>query len=229
MKFRFINHLLHGVLCMSFFLHDYASANDKPKRMTFSYVDHPVIVNDVIPIVRRAYLELGIQLKLVVHPSSRNLKAVESGKVDGDIAYSDLLLKGHDTLVKIEPALVTSVFVLLCQPDVQCSKQVLFNNNVIVSTDTTYQGLLNFYQTPLSNAFYKINNLSIIPKLLIQERFKYGIYVFGEYQSISPQIQPLKIIELFKTQTHHTVHQKYAFMKEEISAALQRSMNKAKP
>jgi hypothetical protein len=197
--------------------------------MTFSYVDHPVIVNDVIPIVRRAYLELGIQLKLVVHPSSRNLKAVESGKVDGDIAYSDLLLKGHDTLVKIEPALVTSVFVLLCQPDVQCSKQVLFNNNVIVSTDTTYQGLLNFYQTPLSNAFYKINNLSIIPKLLIQERFKYGIYVFGEYQSISPQIQPLKIIELFKTQTHHTVHQKYAFMKEEISAALQRSMNKAKP
>jgi hypothetical protein len=81
----------------------------------------------------------------------------------------------------------------------------------------------------LSNAFYKINNLSIIPKLLIQERFKYGIYVFGEYQSISPQIQPLKIIELFKTQTHHTVHQKYAFMKEEISAALQRSMNKAKP
>jgi hypothetical protein len=214
---------------MSFFLHDYASANDKPKRMTFSYVDHPVIVNDVIPIVRRAYLELGIQLKLVVHPSSRNLKAVESGKVDGDIAYSDLLLKGHDTLVKIEPALVTSVFVLLCQPDVQCSKQVLFNNNVIVSTDTTYQGLLNFYQTPLSNAFYKINNLSIIPKLLIQERFKYGIYVFGEYQSISPQIQPLKIIELFKTQTHHTVHQKYAFMKEEISAALQRSMNKAKP
>jgi hypothetical protein len=214
---------------MSFFLHDYASANDKPKRMTFSYVDHPVIVNDVIPIVRRAYLELGIQLKLVVHPSSRNLKAVESGKVDGDIAYSDLLLKGHDTLVKIEPALVTSVFVLLCQPDVQCSKQVLFNNNVIVSTDTTYQGLLNFYQTPLSNAFYKINNLSIIPKLLIQERFKYGIYVFGEYQSISPHIQPLKIIELFKTQTHHTVHQKYAFMKEEISAALQRSMNKAKP
>lgn len=229
MKFKFTDYLFFGVLCMSFFLHDYANAHDKPTRMTFSYVDHPVIVNDLIPIVQRAYLELGIQLKLVVHPSSRNLKAVESGKVDGDIAYSDLLLKGHDTLVKIEPALVTSVFVLLCQTDVPCSKQVLFNNNVIVSTDTTYQGLLNFYQAPLSNAFYTINNLSIIPELLIQKRFKYGIYVLGESQSMSPQIQQLKVIELFKTQTHLTIHQKYTFMKEEISAALQRSMDKAKP
>ncbi|MFT6989387.1 MAG: hypothetical protein ACJASL_001358 [Paraglaciecola sp.] len=197
--------------------------------MTFSYVDHPVIINDIIPIVQRAYLELGIQIELVMLPSSRNLKAVESGKVDGDIAFSVLLLKGRDTLVKIEPPFANSILVLLCLPDVQCNQEVLFDNNsAIVSTDTTHQGLMSFYSQPLSEAFYTINNLSIILELLVQERFKYGVYMFAESQAISPDIQHLQVIELFKTQTHHTIHKKYAFMKDEISAALKRSIDKAK-
>jgi hypothetical protein len=225
LKFNFTDCLLYSVLSVSLLLHDDVNAQDKPARMTFSYVDHPVIINDIIPIVQRAYLELDIQIKLVMHPSSRNLIAVESGDVDGDIAYSDLLLKGHDTLVKIEPPLVTSAFVLLCVPDVECNLDVLFDDNVIVSTDTTYKGLVSFYPQPLSDNFYTINNLPIIPKLLIQERFKYGIYVFGESQDVSPEIEHLKVVELFKTQTHHTIHNKYEFMKDKISAALQRSMD----
>jgi hypothetical protein len=44
---------------------------------------------------------------------------------------------------------------------------------------------------------------------------------------MSPDIQQLKVIELFKTQIHHTIHQKYAFMKDEIGAALKRSKDKA--
>ena len=229
MKIDLTVFLLCCVISFGLLFNASVCAKDKPTHMTFSYIDHPVIVNDVIPIVRRAYLELGIQIELVMLPSSRNLKAVESGKVDGDIAYSDLLLEGYESLIKIEPQLATSVFVLLCLPDVQCNQEVLFdNNNAIVSTDTTHKGLMSFYSKPLSNAFYTINNLSIIPDLLVQERFQYGIYVFGEYQAMSPDIQQLKVIELFKTQTHHTIHQKYGFMKNEISAALQRSMDKAK-
>ena len=229
MKIDLTGCVLCKVFSVSLLLPFSLYAQDKPTHMIFSYVDHPVIVNDIIPIVQRAYLEVGIQIELVMLPSSRNLKAVESGKVDGDIAYSDLLLKGHDSLIKIEPQLTTSIFVLLCLPDVQCNQEVLFdNNNAIVSTDTTHQGLMSFYPQPLSDAFYTINNLSIIPNLLVQNRFQYGVYVLGEFQTMSPDIQQLKMVELFKTQTHHTIHQKYAFMKEEIGAALQHSMDKAK-
>lgn len=229
LKIDFTGCLLCNIILFVLFFNPSVCAKDKPKKMTFSYIDHPVIVDEIIPIVRQAYLELGIQIELVMLPSSRNLKAVESGKVDGDIAYSDLLLKGYDSLVKIEPQLATSVFVLLCLPDVECSLEVLFdNNNAIVSTDTTHKGLMSFYSKPLSNAFYTINNLSIIPELLVHERFQYGIYVFAESQAMSRQIQKLSVIELFKTQTHHTVHQKYAFMKDEISAALQHATEKVK-
>jgi hypothetical protein len=220
--------LLYCVLLFSVFFNDSVGAKGKPTHMTFSYIYHPVIVKELIPIVRRAYLELGIQIELVMLPSSRNLKAVESGKVDGDIAFSALVLKSHDSLIKIEPELATSIFVLLCLPDVECDKEVLFdNNNVIVSTDTIHEGLQRLYPRALSDSFYTINNLSIIPNLLVQNRFQYGIYVFGEAQKMSPDIQQLKVIELFKTQIHHTIHQKYAFMKDEIGAALKRSKDKA--
>jgi hypothetical protein len=221
--------ILCCVLFVSLFFNASVGAKGRPTHMIFSYIDHPVIVNDLIPIVRRAYLELGIQIELVMLPSSRNLKAVESGKVDGDIAYSALVLENHDSLIKIEPQLATSIFVLLCLPNVECNEEILFdNNNVIVSTDTIHKGLLRFYPQPLSDSFYTINNLSIIPNLLAQNRFQYGIYVFGESQIISPDIQQLKVINLFRTDIYHTIHQKYGFMKDEISAALQRSIDKAK-
>lgn len=231
MKVDLIGYLSRYTLFISLLLLNFESvaAQIKPTHMTFSYVDHPVIIHEVIPIVDRAYLAMGIKLTFEMHPSSRNLKAAESGIVDGDVAFSDLLLKGHDTLVIIEPPLVTSIFVLLCSPDLRCNQEVLFDDdNVIVSTDTTHKGLLSFYPQSLSRSFYTINNLSIIPKLLAQQRFQYGIYVFGGSQTLSSDIQHLKVVELFKTQTHHTVHQKYAFMKDEISAALQLSIDKTK-
>ena len=221
--------LILFVFLASLFLHVNTYAQEKPTHMTFSYVDHPVIVSDIIPLVRQAYLDIGIEIELVLLPSYRNLKAVESEEVDGDIAYSDLLLQGHNALIKIEPQLASSIFVLLCQPDIQCNQNVLFDNNsTIVSTDTTFKGMLSFYSQPLSDAFYTINNLSIIPNLIVQKRFQYGIYVLGESQVMSPDLQQLSIVELFKTQTHHTIHQKYAFMKDEIGVALQRAMDKAK-
>jgi hypothetical protein len=90
--------------------------------MTFSYVDHPVIIHEIILIIEREFSLMDIKLTFVMHPLSINLKAVESGIVDGDVAYSDLLLKGYDTPVKIEPLLVTFIFVLLCLPSVRCNQ-----------------------------------------------------------------------------------------------------------
>lgn len=229
MKNELAKYLMLGVFCAIAFVCFGSAARDKPELMTFSYVNHPVIKSDIIPIVQRAYTELGIKIVLVEHPSYRNLKAVVSGEVDGDIAYSDLLLKGYDSLIKIEPSFVSSVFVLLCAPEVTCNQDILFdNNNAIVSTDISFKGLQDFYAKPLSEGFYSINHLSIIPTLLIQKRFQYGIYVLGESQVLSPEHQNLKIVTLFKTKTHHTIHKKYAFMKDLIGSALQRSIDAAK-
>jgi hypothetical protein len=220
--------LCSSVLFFSCILHFNIQAQDKPKHMIFSYVNHPVIINEIIPIVQRAYLGLGIQIELVMLPSSRNLKAVESGEVDGDIAFSALVLEGHDSLIKITPSFGSSILVLLCLPDIPCNQDVLFNDNIIVSTDTIYQGLLRFYSQPLSDDFYKINDLATIPNLLVQKRFQYGVYVLNEYLTMSAGFQHLQVVKLIESDIYHTINKKYGFMKDEISAALQRSMASVK-
>ncbi|WP_299084730.1 hypothetical protein [uncultured Paraglaciecola sp.] len=225
MKANSTKYLLCCVFFVSYFLHTSVNAQDKPKHLTFSYIDHPVIIKDIIPIIERTYLELGIPIDLMMFPTHRNLMAVESEEVDGDVGFSELGLRGYDTLIKIEPSMVTASFVLLCLPDVVCSEEVLFDDtNAIVTTDTLLKSLNTFYSKPLSDAFYKINNLSVIANLILGKRFQYGVYVAGENQDLGAEMQHLKVIELFKAQTFHTVHKKYAFMKNEISAALKRSL-----
>ncbi|MBL4631682.1 MAG: hypothetical protein JKY14_11165 [Paraglaciecola sp.] len=228
MKIDLTKCLLCCVVFFSCILHFNIQAQDKPKHLTFSYVNHPVIINDIAPIVQRAYLELGIHIELVMLPSSRNLKAIESGEVDGDIAFSNLLLKDRDMLIKIKPSFGSSILVLLCLPDIQCKQDVLFNNNSIVTTDTIYESLLKFYSQHRSDSFYTINDLSAIPNLLVQKRFQYGVYVLRENQTMSADFQHLQVVKLIKSDIYHTIHKKYGFMKDEISAALQRAIAKAK-
>ena len=80
MKINLAGYLFYNILSISlFFLNfDSTAAQVKPSHMTFSYVDHPVITHEVIPIIERAYSLMGIKLTFEMHPSSRNLKAVES-------------------------------------------------------------------------------------------------------------------------------------------------------
>jgi hypothetical protein len=210
-------------------LHTCVDAQAKPSQLTFSYVDHPVVTNDLIPIVERAYSELGIQLELLMYPTHRNLTAVQSEEVDGDIAFSELGIIGYDELVKIEPSLGSVNFVLLCIPGVVCNEEVLFNeNNVIVVSDKLLSSLQIFYSRPLKSSFYKLNNLSTISSLVVKNRFQYGVYILGGAQALIPEMQRLKVVDLFEVQTHHTIHQKFAFMQDDISAALQRSLDNAK-
>jgi len=228
-KTNFLVGLLNYTLFVSLVFHACVVAQEKPSHLTFSYVDHPLVKNDFIPIVERAYSELGIQLELQMYPTHRNLTAVQSEEVDGDIAFSELGLMGYDALVKIQPSMGSVNFVLLCLPAVVCNEEVLFDdNNVIVVSDKLLSSLQLFYSKPLKSSFYKLNNLATIANLVVEKRFQYGVYILGGAQTLSPEMQRFKVVELFEVQTHHTIHQKYAFMQDEISAALQRSLDKAK-
>ncbi|MGJ8680035.1 hypothetical protein [Paraglaciecola sp.] len=210
------------------------NAQDYPESMTFSYVNHPVIVNKVIPLIEKTYLKLDIKTRFILQPSLRNLKAVNNELVDGDVAYSDLLLKGYDELIKIRPKLMDSVFVLLCKPSIVCNQQVLFDSKqTFAATDSSKSGLDIWFDNTLSASFYAINDLSVIPKLISENRVQYGVYVLGKDQQVPFDVQKLNLAPLFTTSTFHTVHKKYAFMKDEIGQALAISMqemaNEIKP
>lgn len=200
----------------------------KPKKMTFSYVNHPVIVDELIPIVQQAYASLGIETQFVEQPSDRNLRAIKKGLIDGDVVFSRLLVKKYPELLLIEPPLVRSIFLLLCQPQLPCSQSVLSDpKKLIASTVASQNGLIETFGKQLKVNFYLINNLAVIPQLITEKRFEYGIYVMNATQLEQVNQDDFHYLELFRTDSFHILHPKYAFLKADVERALREIMAKS--
>ncbi len=198
-----------------------ASGKKHPKSMTLSHINHPVVISKLIPLIEKAYQKLNIETKFVMQPSARNLRVVSMGLADGDVAYSDLLYAKHQDLIKVEPSLVQSIFVLLCAPNVSCDPQVLFDKEQLVAlTESSQFGIESWFKQPIACSHYRINDLSSIPRLILDGRIQYGVYVIGKGQEVSEQIKKLTKAELFTTDTYHILHKKFAYMQDDVSKAL---------
>lgn len=196
-------------------------AEEWPTTMTFSYISHPVIVNEIIPIIRETYAHLGVTVAFEEQPSARNLLLVSSGVSDGEVAYSDLLFKKYSNLVVVGPSFVSSQFVLLCQSKLPCNKDIIFDsNNTIVMTEATLGGMKIKYEDTFTATPYVINRLQRVPKLLHDNRFDYGFYVVTDREQGLKGFESLQKVHLFSTQTHHILNDKFAFMKDDVSRVL---------
>jgi hypothetical protein len=224
MLWIFVGILMH--VCVSFSVIGQGSV--KPKKMTFSYVNHPVILAELIPIVRQAYATLGIETQFVEQPSDRNLRAIKKGLVDGDVVFSSLLVKNYPELLLIEPPLVRSIFLLLCQPQLPCNKTILSDpTKLIASTGASQNGLMQTFGKQLKVHFYLINNLAIIPQLITEKRFDYGVYVMNATQLEQVNPNDFHYSELFRSDSFHILHPKYAFLKADVEGALRQVMAKS--
>lgn len=192
-----------------------------PERMTLSYINHPVIVQQVIPTVRSAYEILGIEVEFVEQPSARNLRQASAGITDGEVAYSDLLVASYPNLLLVEPAFFQSIFVLLCHRTEPCSQEILFDpNNTLVLTDASRNGLESRFGDRIKADMYSINSLKRIPRLIDGRRLRFGIYVTTQGDSSLADYPDLTSIVLFATKTHHVLNDKYSYIAPRVSEAL---------
>lgn len=196
--------------------------------MTFSYINHPVIVQQVIPVVRSAYSRLGIQVEFVEQPSKRNLRLASHGITDGETAYSDLLVSSYPNLMLIGPEFFESIFVLVCHITEPCSENVLFDpSKIIVLTDASRDGLEAIYAEKLVSNMYSINSLKRIPLMIDGRRLRYGIYVTTENDTSLDKFPDLNKVELFRTKTHHVLNDKFSALAPRVAKALQQVINES--
>ncbi len=189
--------------------------------MTFSYVDHPAMVNFIVPLIRDAYLKLGIHTEFVAQPSNRNLLLVDKNLVDGDVGYMRIVLAGYQNIITVEPALVSGVFTLLCQPTLPCTPAVLADaEQTVVSTSVSKNGMDVGYRGEMRSQFYIVNDLALIPRFIRSGRFNYAIYPTTEKELAQLDQTGLRYVKLFQSDLYHVLHKKYAFMAADISAAL---------
>ncbi len=203
----------------------FAQTPQRPTKMTFSYVEHPAIVNDIVPLIRDSYKKLGIETDFITQPSNRNLLLVEKNLLDGDVGYMRIVLDDYKDLITLEPPLVLGIFTLLCKPEVVCDVSVLADpKNTVVATSATKNGVVKGFKGELASQFYIVNDLSAIPKFISSGRFNYAIYPTTR-QDIGQFTQKnVQYIELFDASLYHVLNKKYAFMADEISQAIQLTM-----
>ena len=218
--FNFVKFLI-TVCCLWVSAATTAQQPPRPQTMTFSYVDHPAMVNLIIPLIRDTYLKLGIKTEFVAQPSNRNLLLVDKNLVDGDVGYMRIVLAGYQNIITVEPALVSGIFTLLCKPQLKCTPAVLADaQQTIVSTSVSKNGMDVGFRGEIHSQFYIVNDLALIPKFIRNGRFDYAIYPTTEQELAQMDLTGLQYVKLFQSDLYHVLHKKYAFMAPEISAAL---------
>jgi hypothetical protein len=215
------------VLCLLFFaLTAAAQQQARPEKMTFTYVDHPAMVNFLVPLIRDTYKKLGIETDFVAQPSNRNLLLVDKNIVDGDVGYMRIVLGGYNNLFTIEPPVVLGVYTILCRPQLICASAVLADKEkTIIATSVSKHGLLQAYKGTIKSQFYTVNDLSLIPEFVRLGRFNYAIYPTTEKELQRMSTGELRYVRLFEANLYHVLHKKYRFMAAEISQALQQTLD----
>lgn len=198
-----------------------------PGAMTVSYVNHPYIIEKLLPVIDGAYASLGIDAEFVLHPSKRNLQVLADGVTDAEAAFSELLIKPYPNLIAIGPSLTQSVFVLVCHKSVPCEQSVLFDNTQqVVMTDSSRDGLKLTFGARLQAEIYSINSLDRIPQLLDDRRLSYGVYVVSKLEGALKSHPHLRMVELYRTHTYHILNDKFAFLADRLGSAISEQLAK---
>jgi hypothetical protein len=206
----------------SFARHEQSSV---PKKITLSYIDHPVAKSIMLPMFEDVYASLGIKTEFVLQPSLRNLVLASNGITDGDVAYADLLIKRHENLVAVGPSLFETHFMLICNAVVPCSADALLDpHNIVIMTEATLGGLKQKFTENLKANPFLINIISRIPHLIQNQKAMYGIYVTMDLDDSLDRFRDLNKVKLFSTPTHHILNKKHADLFPQISQGISEFM-----
>ncbi|WJG09951.1 hypothetical protein [Aliiglaciecola sp. LCG003] len=197
----------------------------RPTKMTFSYVDHPTMVNYLVPLIESTYQKLDIKTHFIAQPSNRNLRLLEDNLIDGDVGYLLSEVTDYENIFFVEPPVTTAFYTLLCQPNSPCSESVLLDETqILVSTVASKNGFLNGYKGEVKNQFYTVNNLSLIPQFITEKRFDYAIYPTTSDELWRIQTADFQHVKLHQFNLYHVLIKKYQFMADEVSQALQEAL-----
>ncbi|MDF2177146.1 hypothetical protein P2G88_02665 [Aliiglaciecola sp. CAU 1673] len=208
-----------SLLCLSANLK--ANAVEPLTKISLSYLEHPSVVTRAIPIVRDAYQALGIELELVAMPASRLISSILQGQLDGDVVLAEDIFYPYPDIIAVGPPLSSVTFVLLCQPRVDCTAEILGNPTItIASTDESYNSVVRRIPNAAGSHIYKVNYLGKMPELVASGHFDYAFYVMSNDWPVPEGVKKLKRLPLFESYAYHVLHKKHADLVPRLHQAI---------
>ncbi|MCG7537226.1 hypothetical protein [Pseudoalteromonas sp. OOF1S-7] len=189
--------------------------------LTISYLQHPSVRDQALPLVRAAYAQAGIKANFIAMPAHRVLHEITAEHTDGDVILAQEIFAPFKDVISVGPALTEVEFVLLCVASVPCNNSVLVATpSTIVATDQSKRVLFTKYPQAQRNHFYQINNLGKLPELLNVHRFDYAIFVVSTQWPLPDSLAHLNVHHLFSSKAYHVLHKKHASLAAQLSLAI---------
>ncbi|WP_229157214.1 hypothetical protein [Fluctibacter halophilus] len=201
-------------------------AQPKPQRMAISVVDDHSVRLLFCPIVRDAYVQLGIEPEFVVMVSGRALVESARGNLDAELVRSEVTGQAQAELVKVPTSLGVVRGRLYCRVGLPCSLRVLANRNTQVGLITGDNAMSRFLSQQAARAVW-VPTVDALQGMFKRKRIDYAL---GLEHATGFHTGPLEDVRVAPTpwyegEVFHYVHQRHRELIEPLSAALAHSID----
>jgi len=192
----------------------------RPQQLTFSYTSHPIVESVLLPVVRQAYQNLGIEVEFVAVESQRAHQLLRDGLVDGDVArLSEVAYRMQNVvLVTMLDKLSLS---LRCRPDIPCTTEDVNNTKlrIFMASSRTTLAFLNLnYKAEL----YPLRDWSQINEMYQQNKIERFLWIEGTL-TLSPVVENVVVLPLDSKplEIYHLLHKSYAYLVPQATAQIE--------
>lgn len=194
-------------------------AQQKSDSFVISYMEHEGLVKYYVPVIREAYRRIGIEAKFELINDKRALLLLNDGLIDADAAKT---LETIDQYPKFRPLAtpLSKIEVhLVCQPYLDCNKEVLENANLSLGIVAAGE----FYDELLGNAVIKIVDLTsfdILAKIFEQQKVDAMVVVVDDFSQryLSGFLNHVKVQEKLG---YHLISVRHAAIADELDSVIQ--------
>lgn len=217
---------LFFMLCLALFCNTLNA--EKPvslKPLLFSYVSHPIVEQQLKPLITEAYRNLGYDIRFVSMQSDRFIKQFESGAVDGDVARLHQLtafLPSMLLVYKFDSLNLT----LQCRPGLSCTQADLDNPDHLLFIPAQTQ-VFRTLQLSFGAKVYTVRDWSQLIELYNKGKIDRFFWLEGTLLK-SGRLPPTSSVDI-KTpalELYHILHKSNAHLAPLISTELRRLMEK---
>ena len=188
------------------------------KNLVFASINHPTVIDYYEPLLRSIYAELGINLDFVYISGERSEVSLQSGLIDGALAYSEANLASVENMIVVEPPLITVKQYLLCQQGLDCTPSVLEDPENTIFMASVVKKSQNL---EIKASIETMTSITVLEKLFTHNRIKYMIYPFSsERNDVNLVFAKAERFFLYEEKGFHVLNIKHKELEEKVQKQL---------
>lgn len=191
-----------------------------PEKLTFSYTSHPVVDKVLLPLIRQAYQNLGIEVEFIAVESQRAQQLLNDGLVDGDVARIGQVASRIPNVVLV--ALLDKLSLSLrCRPDIQCNTEDVNNAELRIFMASS-RATLAFLNLNYKAELYPLRDWNQINVMYQQNKIERFLWIEGTLAS-SPVVDGAVVLPLESTplDLYHILHKSHAYLAPQANQQLE--------